>query len=107
METDSVKKGGLFSYIATFALSFGCIIGWGSFILPGTRIFIGFEAVSHVAVEARISLKHIFLISSIAIIIAALFINMIIMITKPEMNSLKMRQLLFMYINKQWLKNNR
>ena len=38
METDSVKKGGLFSYIATFALSFGCIIGWGSFILPGTRI---------------------------------------------------------------------
>ncbi len=31
------KNSGAFSYIATFALSFGCIIGWGYFIVPGIR----------------------------------------------------------------------
>ncbi|MCR5098871.1 MAG: amino acid permease [Lachnospiraceae bacterium] len=38
MNADREKNSSFFSYLATFSLSFGCIVGWGAFVVPGIRL---------------------------------------------------------------------
>ena len=86
------RKKKLLSALSVWALTFGCVIGWGAFVMPGTTIlpsagplgtaltvvllapwaFLGFETISFEAEHIRFPMKYAFAVMASVVVTGAL-----------------------------------